>query len=402
MTSTGVRHGPEVRHRFYELVCVRGWSLRRAAVVAGIGDGTATRWSRKAFGMDASVLKGRVGGMVAGEARDSPSRRAMTLEERRVIEYGLEHDHSLAHIADRLARNRSVIKREVDRHRCTDGLYDAAVAHLKATVSKSRPKRFKLDDPTLAAHVTERMEQGWSPQLISRMLKSEHPGDDDWQVSHETIYQALYVQGRGRLRADLHEQLSTSRPKRRPQGRGPKKKDPSPFKEAFTISERPAEAEDRAVPGHWEGDLIVGPYSRSAIGTLVERSTRFTILLHLPGRHTAAEVADAMIAEISSLPEHLRRSLTWDRGSELAEYARIQTALDLKVYFCDPHSPWQRGTNENTNRLLRHWFPKGADLSTYTAEDLRRAQDSLNARPRPTLDLETPATRLNRLLTEAA
>lgn len=325
----------------------------------------------------------------------------MTFVDRSLIEYGLRHGHSMAHIAVMIGRGRSVICREVARNRAADGSYFAAVAHFKATQARRRPKVFKLHDRELAAQVTERMDQGWSPQLIARMLREEHPDDHHGWVSHETIYQALYVQGRGHLRADLHEHLSTRRPRRRPQGRAVKRHDPSPFKEAFTISERPPEVDDRAVPGHGEGDLIVGPFSRSAIGTLVERSTRFTILLHLPGRHTAAQVAAAMIREMSVLPEHLRRSLTWDRGSELAEYAKIQTALDLKVYFCDPHSPWQRGTNENTNRLLRHWFPKDTDLSTFTAQDLRAAQDNLNAHPRPTLKYQTPPAKLNKLLTAA-
>jgi IS30 family transposase len=397
---SSVRHPVSSRHR-YELVCLEGWGLMPAAFEVGAGMGTSTRWWRKAVGVEIKVAKGRYGGPVIETAKDSPSRRALTLEDRRVIEYGLEHAHKPAHIAARIGRHRSVVTREIANHCCEDGLYDAAVAHLKAMAARQRPKEFKLDDPVLAGAVSDRLEQGWSPELIATVFKSEHPGDDDWQVSHETIYQSIYVQGRGQLRADLHKHLSTRRPRRRQQSRAAKS-GPSPFKEAFAISERPAEVDDRAVPGHWEGDLIVGPYSRSAIGTLVERSTRFTILLHLPNRHTAAEVADAMIREMRALPEHLRRSLTWDRGSELAEYARIQTALDMKVYFCDPHSPWQRGSNENTNRLLRHWFPKSTDLSTYTLHDLRAAQDSLNARPRPTLELQTPAARLNRLLTQAA
>lgn len=399
-----VREHPwESRQRFYELVCIQGWALMPAAIEVGAGQATSTRWWRKAFGMDVQVAQGKSGGPVVGVARDpevgggAGVRRAMGFVDRSLIEYGLRHGHSMAHIGLMIGRGRSVICREVARNRGADGSYFASVAHFKATQARRRPKVFKLHDRRLAAAVTERLEQGWSPQLIARMLRSEHPGHDGW-VSHETIYQALYVQGRGHLRADLHQHLSTRRPRRRPQGRAVKHRDPSPFKEAFTISERPAEVDDRAVPGHWEGDLIVGPFARSAIGTLVERSSRFTILLHLPGRHTAAEVAAAMIREMSVLPEHLRRSLTWDRGSELAQYATIQTALDLKVYFCDPHSPWQRGTNENTNRLLRHWFPKGADLSTFTAEDLRAAQDSLNARPRPTLDYQTPAARLNDFL----
>jgi IS30 family transposase len=219
-------------------------------------------------------------------------------------------------------------------------------------------------------------------------------------VSHETIYQALYVQARGHLRADLNAQLSLKRRHRVPRTRD--RCASSPYKDALKISDRPAEADDRAVPGHWEGDLIVGPESKSAIGTLVERTTRFTILLHLPHCHDAATVAAAMIAEMGRLPEHLRRSITWDRGTELADYAKIQLALDTRLFFCNPHSPWQRGTNENTNRLLRHWFEKGTDLSVHTAGDLRRVAATLNRRPRPTLNLQTPADALNTLLSRAA
>ena len=337
---------------------------------------------------------------------DGGAGRFLSLPERRVIEYGRRRGDSYAVIGAGLGRDKSVICREVLRNRCQDGRYVAAVAHFKAVMARRRPKAFKLEDPQLCARIEAWMDHGWSPKLIADMLRAEKAGDaanHNGRVSHETIYQALYVQTRGRLRADLHQQLSTARAKRRPQGRAAAAaRCPSPYKEAFTISQRPAEAEDRAVPGHWEGDLIVGPYSRSAIGTLVERATRFTMLLHLPGRHTAQEVAAAMIAEMGQLPEHLRRTLTWDRGSELADYARIQTDLKMPVYFCDPHSPWQRGSNENTNRLLRHWFPKGHDLTEFTREDLRHAADSLNARPRPTLDMQTPAMRLNALLDRAA
>lgn len=199
----------------------------------------------------------------------------------------------------------------------------------------------------------------------------------------------------------LYRQLSLKRRQRKQRGthgRG----GANTYKDAFTIRERPAEAADRAVPGHWEGDLILGPAGQSAIGTLVERSTRFTILLHLPGRHDAASVAEAMIREMNHLPAHLRRSITWDRGPELADYARIQLELKAPVFFCDPHSPWQRGTNENTNRLLRFWFEKGTDLSIHTPKDLQRVADTLNRRPRPTLNLETPAERLAALLSAPA
>jgi IS30 family transposase len=217
------------------------------------------------------------------------------------------------------------------------------------------------------------------------------------QISHETIYRALYVQTRGTLRADLAKQLSTGRTKRVPQGSS---RSPSPYKDAFRISERPAEVADRAIPGHWEGDLIIGA-GGTAIGTLVERSTRFVLLLHLPSDHTADTVATSMIAAMKDLPRDLRRSVTWDRGSELADYRRITAELNAPVFFCDPHSPWQRGSNENTNRLLRHWFEKGSDLSVHDPADLKRVQNALNHRPRPTLDMATPTQRLAELLDAA-
>jgi len=232
---------------------------------------------------------------------------------------------------------------------------------------------------------------------ISMQLRIEFPDDPMMRVSPETIYQSIYVQGRGALRKELAACLRTGRAIRRSRSRLEQR---GKITNMVMISERPAEVEDRAVPGHWEGDLIIGR-DGTAIGTLVERSTRFTILLHLPDDHTADTVAAAMIREMSVLPEHLRRSITWDRGTELAEYAQIQTALDATLYFCDPHSPWQRGTNENTNRLLRFWFAKGSDLAVHTPEDLRRVAATLNQRPRPTLNLQTPADRLNQLLLAA-
>jgi transposase, IS30 family len=248
------------------------------------------------------------------------------------------------------------------------------------------------------------VDQGWSPGLISQMLAAEHgpytASNKMARVSHETIYRALYVQTRGTLRADLHKQLSLKRRQRRPHLQA--RRGTTRYAEAFKISQRPAEVADRAVPGHWEGDLIIGAGSGSAVGTLVERSTRFTILLHLPGRHDADSVAEAMIREMSKLPEHLRRSLTWDRGTEMSQYRRIQLELDMPVYFCDPHAPWQRGSNENTNRLLRFWFEKGTDLSVHTAADLARVAATLNARPRPTLNLKTPAQALAELLADPA
>jgi IS30 family transposase len=325
----------------------------------------------------------------------------LTSEDRAVIATGLRARWSHRRIGEAIGRNASVVCREVNRNRAADGSYTGAVAHRAAHERRRRPKEFKLaTNSGLCRRIETWMDEGWSPKLIASVLAADHPRGSMERVAAETIYQALYVQTRGRLRADLHKQLSLKRSHRKP--RGGRGRGGTPYAEAFTIKQRPAEVADRAVPGHWEGDLILGTGNASAVGTLVERSTRFTILLHLPGRHDAESVAEAMIREMSKLPEHLRRSITWDRGSELAEYRRIQLQLAAPVYFCDPHSPWQRGTNENTNRLLRFWLTKGTDLSVHGPEELQRIADTLNRRPRPTLDLQTPAQRLNKLLSEAA
>ena len=305
-----------------------------------------------------------------------------------------------AEIAARIGRHRSTVGREIERNGNTDGDYHALMAHARAAQKARRPKQFKLLDHPLCADIEAWMDQGWSPKLIADVLARDHPDDRLARVSHETIYRCLYVQTRGSLRADLHQRLSTKRAYRKRRGRVVGRGIYSSGEE-FTISDRPAEVADRAVPGHWEGDLIVGP-NNSAIGTLVERSTRFTMLLHLPDDHSAQTVAAAMIDAMSELPDHLRRSITWDRGSEMANWRQIHMQLHAPVYFCNPHSPWQRGSNENTNRLLRFWFEKGSDLSGYTKAELNRIQDLLNRRPRPTLDLDTPADRLAALLDQAA
>jgi transposase, IS30 family len=326
----------------------------------------------------------------------------LTSEDRAVIAVGVQQRLSYAGIGALIGRDKSVVCREIARHRGRDGCYSGAVAHRGAHERRRRPKQPKLAvNPGLCRRIEAWMDDGWSPGLIARVLKADSGSHRMGRVSHETIYQALYVQTRGQLRADLYRRLSLKRAVRKPRGRRATGI-AAAYAQAFTISQRPAEAADRAVPGHWEGDLIIGAGGASAVGTLVERSTRFTILLHLPGRHDADSVAAAMIQQMSSLPEHLRRSITWDRGPELAAYAHIQLQLGTQVFFCDPHSPWQRGSNENTNRLLRFWLEKGTDLSVHTADDLRRIADTLNRRPRPTLDLQTPAQRLNALLNRAA
>ena len=226
-------------------------------------------------------------------------------------------------------------------------------------------------------------------------LRIDFPGDTTMQVSHETIYKSLYVQGRGELRRELAACLRSGRAQRRPRGRVERR---GQIPNIVTISERPAEIEDRAVPGHWEGDLIIGKNGKSAIGTLVERSSRFIMLLHLPDGRSAEQVRDAMTNAIQTLPVALRRSITWDQGRELSEHEQFTIDTGVDVYFCDPHSPWQRGTNENTNGLLRQYFPKGTDLAVHDAATLQAAADSLNSRPRKTLNALTPSERLTELV----
>jgi IS30 family transposase len=333
-------------------------------------------------------------------------RRMMTSDDRAVIAACLRRAAggepiTLRQIGELIDRDVSVVSREITRNSGPDGTYYGALAHQAAGQRRSRPKPFRLvQNPGLCRRIEGWMDQGWSPRLIATVLREEFGHMIMERVSHETIYQALYVQSRGSLRKDLYRQLSTHRARRRPRS-GPRR-NTSPYREAFKIAERPAEVADRAVPGHWEGDLVLGTGGTSAVGVLVERATRFTILLHLPERHDAQSVAAAMITEMGDLPEHLRRSLTWDRGAEMARYDKIQVDLAMPVYFCDPYSPWQRGTGENTNRLLRHWLTKGTDLSRFTRTDLNKIAASLNARPRPTLDLKTPAQALDELLTKPA
>jgi transposase, IS30 family len=393
----------QVRDRCFDLIC-SGVSVTEAAARAGVSRDSLTIWWRNAGAMKLKAGKSEAGLADPGPA-DAPGGpgHCLNLDERMEIMCGLRQGLSQAKIGALISRDKSVISREVRRNRNDDGVYHAGLAHARAHARARRPKEFKLAaNPVLCGYIAGQMDQGWSPKLISAVLAKDHAGDQMMQVSHETIYQCLYVQTRGQLRKDLYRQLSLKRPARLPHTGNRAAERRGKFNDALKISDRPAEADDRAVPGHWEGDLIIGAGNRSAIGTLVERTTRFTILLHLPGRHTAEDVAAAMIESMKDLPEHLRRTITWDRGVEIAAYEKIRMELNAPVYLCDPRSPWQRGTNENTNRLLRHWFEKGSDLSGHTAEDLKRVQDSLNRRPRPTLDLDTPAQRLNNLLLQNA
>ena len=396
---SGYPHSKVVRQELFDQVC-RGVPLFYAARGMGVSTTRASIWWRNAGAM--KLLPSPHGGLAEPGNTSWPGGRGhrLSLDERIAIMRGLDAGARPAQIARTMGRDRSTIGREIARNRNADGDYHARMAHSRASLKAKRSRAFKLVGHPVCASIEAWMDDGWSPRLIAQMLARDHPDDKLARVSHETIYRSLYVQARGSLRADLHQCLSTKRAARSPRGR---KTSGGVYSsgEEFTISDRPAEVADRAVPGHWEGDLIVGPHN-SAIGTLVERSTRFTLLLHLPGDHSAATLAAAMITAMGELPEHLRRSITWDRGSEMAQWRTIQLALAAPVYFCNPHSPWQRGTNENTNRLLRFWFEKGSDLSGYTPADLKRIQDTLNRRPRPTLDLDTPAQRLSALLDHAA
>jgi transposase, IS30 family len=390
-----------VRREFFNRVC-QGASIRQAACEVGVHYNAAYWWWRDAGAM--TLRKGTARGLANPGDWSRPGGWGHRLSgaERIEIMRGRDAGLSAARIAERIGRDRTTVWREIRRNRNPNGGdYHALMAHARAAEKARRPKAFKLKDNPLCTVIARWMDQGWSPRLIAEVLARDHPDDTLMKVSHETIYKCLYVQARGSLRADLHQRLSTKRASRKHRGSNTRRGVFSTGEE-LKISERPSEAEDRAVPGHWEGDLLLGVGGTSAIGTLVERATRFTMLLHLPTDHTAEAVATAMIETMRELPEHLRRSLTWDRGSEMANWKQIQLQLDTPVYFCDPHSPWQRGSNENTNRLLRFWFEKGTDLSGYTKADLKRIQDTLNRRPRPTLDLDTPADRLAALLNQAA
>jgi len=315
------------------------------------------------------------------------------LDERIEIQLGLAQRKSVREIAGELGRAPSTVSREVNHHGGRRN-YKAVTAHRQAQRDARRPKTPKLASIELAREVEDWLLQWWSPEEIAAKLRLEFPERPEMWVSHETIYKSLYVQGRGELRRELHRCLRTGRAQRRHQGRAKS----GSIKDMVMISERPAEIEDRAVPGHWEGDLIIGANNKSAIGTLVERSTRFVMLLHLPRDHSAETVRNAMTAKVITLPAALRRSITWDQGKEMAQHAQFSIDTGVPVYFADPHSPWQRGSNENTNGLLRQYFPKGISLRRFSEADLDAAADSLNSRPRKTLGWDTPSEQLNQLL----
>ena len=415
----------------------KGLTSEDAAIAVGASGAAGSRWFRERGGMPTFMVVPATG-------------RYLSFEEREQIALLRVQGAGVREIARRLGRAPSTVSRELRRNAATRGgklEYRAVVAQWKAELLARRPKTAKLvDNERLHDYVQERLSgrifrpngagvagpatapwkgrnkprrqdrrwaRAWSPEQIAHRLPVDFPHDESMRISHEAIYQALYVQARGALKRELVTCLRTGRALRVPRARTTQRRDGFISPEV-TISARPAEVEDRAVPGHWEGDLIIG-LNRSAIGTLVERTSRFTLLLHLPrgeGYGTAPRVhngpalagygadavRDAIVATMATLPAELRRSLTWDRGKELARHADIKISSGLDVYFCDPHSPWQRGTNENTNGLLRQYFPKGTDLSRWTADDLAAVATALNSRPRKTLGWKTPAEALNELL----
>jgi IS30 family transposase len=412
----------------------KGLTSEDAALAVGASQAAGSRWFRERGGMSTFMLV-------------SLSGRYLCFEEREQIALLRAQGVGVREIARRLGRSPSTISRELRRNAATRGGrldYRASVAQWKAELMARRPKVAKLaSNERLRTYVQERLSgqvrrrdgtvvgpeagpwkgrnkprrqdrrwaRAWSPQQIANRLRIDFPDDDSMRISHEAIYQALFVQSRGALKRELVACLRTGRALRVPRGRvGARGK--GFIADEVMISERPAEAADRAVPGHWEGDLIFG-LNRSAIGTLVERSSRFTMLLHLPplegqgprvkngpalAGHGAEAVRNAIAEQITTLPEQLRRSLTWDQGTEMAQHAQLRIETGLHVYFCDPHSPWQRGSNENTNGLLRQYFPKGTDLARYSADDLAAVANTLNTRPRNTLDWQTPAEKLDQYL----
>lgn len=398
----------------YDRLRASGVRRREAAAQVGVHERTAEDWDKGIRKSNGSRLRpdGRrvdynTGVTTYADARQPPAMtvleadlhpRFLTLVEREKIADLRRQKASLREIGRQLGRPASTIKRELE-NRSADGVYRPYAAQRDWATDRTRPKHSKLAaDGPLREYVTGKLAVRWFPEQICHALVKEFPDDESMRVSAETIYQAIYVQARGGLRREVAAALRTGRTRRKPR-RQPDQRTQRFIDPMVMISERPPEVEDRAVPGHWEGDLIVGTRSESAIVTLVERTTRYVMLGHLSGGHTAEEVRDVLVPLIGSLPAHLRGSLTWDQGCEMAAHKQFTVATNVPVYFCDPHSPWQRGSNENTNGLLRQYFPKGTDLSVHGAEDLEHVAQELNGRPRKTLDWDTPAERLRDLLT---
>jgi transposase, IS30 family len=377
----------------------RGQALsgaERALLVARLGEGV--RWSElaAAFGCSQRTVQRVWAASRVKSRRIGASERRLSFAERERISRGVAAGESARAIARDLGRAASTVTRELAANGGRQR-YRALRAHRRAIDCLARPKERKLELlPALRERVEAGLQARWSPQQISARLRAEHPDDREMQISHETIYQSLFVQGRGQLRRELAASLRSGRAARR--SRGGELGQRGRIKDMVMISERPAEIEDRAVPGHWEGDLLVGKAGRSFIATLVERHTRYVMLARLGNDKRTEHVVEALQQRIADLPAHLLRSLTWDQGKELADHRSFSIKTGVPVYFCDPHSPWQRGSNENTNGLLRQYLPKGSDLALHSQADLDAIAAELNGRPRQTLGWKTPAEKMSELL----
>jgi IS30 family transposase len=369
----------------------------RRLVEERLADGVLPRVIAVELGCSArTVWRAQADAVLRRQRRRSDSGFRLSIEERIEIGMRVAAGESDSEIARGLSRHRSTIGREIARCGKRRGHYAPFVAERWARRLACRPKPTKLSaSARLLAAVEAGLAERWSPEQISAKLRVDHPDDEEMRISHETIYLSLFVQSRGELRKQLTAELRTGRKARRAQGQVQSR---GRIAEMINISERPAEVEDRAVPGHWEGDLIIGAGGKSAVVTLVERHTRFVTLARVGNEHGTEQVIDALTDRVGQIPAHLARSLTWDQGKEMSAHQRFTSETGIQVYFCDPHSPWQRGSNENTNGLLRQYLPKGTDLSVHDQAELDRISDQLNGRPRKTLGWANPAEKMAELL----
>lgn len=395
-------YGSKDRYEAVALVRRDGMTTRQAESATGISRSTINRWCR---GAGVTSSSGIYGGPKVDRKAVAGRPKRLRLEHRLSIAQGLAAGLTHFQISRGMGFSRTTVSREISRHAGPDGAYDPYDAQMRAEEAAARPRARKVDSSRrLREYVLSKLALRWSPRQISKQLQLDFPDDEEMRVSHESIYQALYVQGKGALREELRleKALRTGRKSRIPRSRlGAKRGEGRSWVEGCEISLRPAEVDDRAVPGHWEGDLVIGGDGRSCLVTLVERSTRFVLARRLE-MHPTALVTTELADMVKGLPGALARSVTWDQGMEMAGHIAFTERTGVKVYFCDPHSPWQRGTNENTNGLIRDYFPKGTDFAKVTDAEVQEMQDQLNGRPRETLGWEMPANALARLLEDAA